>query len=123
MEKLIASQKLTKSQIQIVARLEKRRDVEAQEVVDTTVEGVAVADVAGEVEEEASQNASSHLLEVVECLKMKTLTTVKDLAKMTLTKVQKMKKVLRKKKTVPALKTKTNIATPKVRKKQELAKK
>ena len=123
MEKLIASQKLTKSQIQIVARLEKRRDVEAQEVVDTTVEGVAVADVAGEVEEEASRNASSHLLEVVECLKMKTLTTVKDLAKMTLTKVQKTKKVLRKKKTVPALKTKTNIATPKVRKKQELAKK
>ena len=91
--------------------------------MDTTVEGVAVADVAGEVEEEASRNASSHLLEVVECLKMKTLTTVKDLAKMTLTKVQKMKKVLRKKKTVPALKMKTNIATPKVRKKQELAKK
>ena len=84
---------------------------------------MAEVDEVGEVEAEVSLNANSQLLEVVECLKKKTRMTVKDPAKTSLTKVQRMKKVAKKNKTVLSPRHKTVIVTPEVRKKQKLVKK
>jgi hypothetical protein len=100
MVRLSASQRPTKSLMQIVARQETNQGVEAQEVVDTTGEVVAVVDVEGEVEAEASPSGNSRPHAVVECKTKKIQMTVKGLEKITPMTVWTAKRAEMMKKTV-----------------------